>query len=184
MIKQTEFPFTRELDKDYEARLGKETTAEFLANRVYLPGYMALRQEDYDAKGGTFSFEVREPPVARGNIVDYLTPRGLHICVSQAGYALVENLIREGKAGDMDIEALRRILLSGRVKIGHLNEDFRRGVKLGNLVQARFDIKKFRLRTNSTLELDFDFQNRAVTGYMFSTIESRPVEQMNEDIRR
>ena len=73
----------------------EQSTTEFLANEVYLPGYMALANQDYDKKGATFDFNVREPPVARGDIVHYLTPRGLHICISQAGYALTEQMVNE-----------------------------------------------------------------------------------------
>jgi len=161
-----------------------ETTFEFLANRVYLPGYMALRQEDYDAKGAVFSFKVKEPPVARGNIVHYFTPRGLHICVSQAGYALVEHMAREGIAEGMEIDALRQTLLEGRVKITELYQKFRKEIGLTGQIQGRFDISRFRQGKLPVLKLDFAFENGAVEGNLVSVIAPRPMPQMNADLMR
>ena len=161
------------------------TTTEFLAEEVYLPGYMAIRKEDYDRNGGTFSFNVKEPPVARGEIVHYLTPRGLHICMSQAGYALVENMAREGLTEELDVSKLRETLTGGRVRIYEMDRiRFRREVGLTKPVQGKFTIQKFRLGKKPVLWLDFSIENSAVTGSFRSIIAPHPVPQTNADIMR
>jgi hypothetical protein len=160
------------------------TTFEFLANKVYLPGYMALRGEDYDSKGAIFNFDIKEPPVARGSIVHYFTPRGLHICVSQAGYALVEHLVSERLVDDLELSSLRQTLLEGRVKITELYQKFRKEIELGKPIQGRFDISRFRQGKLPILKLDFAFENGAVSGNLMSLIAPRPMPQMNQDLMR
>jgi hypothetical protein len=187
------------------------STTEFLAEEVYLPGYMAIAGADYDRRSATFDFNVKEPPVARGSIVDYLTPRGLHICISQGSYALVEHMAREGEFGERGVESLREAALDGRLKIAELNQRFRREieiaylrdtllegrikitelyqrfgreVKLGKPVQGRFDVKRFRFGRLPVLKLEFRFENDAVTGNMVSVIAPKPVPQTNIDIMR
>ena len=188
-----------------------KTVSEFLADEVYLPGYMALASEDYDKGSATFDFNVKEPPVARGDIVSYLTPRGLHICISQGSYALVEHMVREGEFGEWDIESirgaaldgrlriaklnqrlrreieiayLRDTLLDGRVKIAELYQRFGKEVKLGKPVQGRFDVKRFRFGRLPVLKLEFRFANDAITGNLVSVIAPEPVPQTNRDIQR
>jgi len=188
-----------------------KSTTEFLAEEVYLPGYMALANADYDRRSAIFDFDVKEPPVARGDIVNYITPRGLHICISQGSYALVEHMVREGEFGEWDIGSLRGAALDGRLKIAELNQRFRkeieiaylrdtllegrikitelyqrfgREVKLGKPVQGRFDVKRFRLGKLPVLKLEFRFANDAVTGNMVSVIAPKPVPQTNRDIMR
>lgn len=159
-------------------------TFEFLADEVYLPGYMLIGKADFDRQGATFDFNVREPPVARGSIVDYLTPRGLHICISQAGYALAENMVREGIIENIDIHALREVLLEGRVKITELYQKFRREVELSKPVQGRFNVSRFRPGKMPILKLDFDFGNRAIAGNLTSVIAPSPQPQTNKDLVR
>jgi hypothetical protein len=159
-------------------------TFEFLAEKVYLPGYMLLRKEDYDRKGATFEFEVKEPPVARSSIVNYLTPRGLHICLSQGSYALVENMAREGMLEDYDVSSLRENLLSGRGRITELYQKFRKEVGLSKPIQGRFDIYKLRLGKMPILKLDFSFANNAISGNLVSVIAPKPVPQTNQDLIR
>ena len=188
-----------------------ETTAEFLANQVYLPGYMGIISQDYDKKGAIFDFNVKEPPVARGDIVNYLTPRGLHICISQGSYALVENMVREGEFGDWNISEIREIALEGRLKIAELNQRFRREVQIAHLrdtlldgrvkitelyqrfgkevplskpVQGRFDVKKYRMGKLPILKLEFGFENNAITGNLTSVIAPHPTPQTNADLIR
>jgi len=164
--------------------LTQKTAFEFLADEIYLPGYMLLANEDYDKKGATFNFNVREPPVTRGDIVPYFTPRGLHICVSQAGYALVENMLREGLLDGLELQGLRETVLEGRVKITELHQKFRKEVRLSKPIQGRFDIERFRFGKLPVLKLDFGFANDAITGNLVSVVAPRPVPQMNSDIIR
>jgi len=161
-----------------------ETTTEFLANEVYLPGYMGIASQDYDKRSATFDFNVKEPPVARGKIVDYVTPRGLHICISQGSYALVENMVREGEFGELDIECLRNTLLEGRVKITELYQRFGKEIRLGKPIQGKFDVTRFRFGRLPILKLDFGFDNDAITGNLVSVIAPKPVLQTNRDIMR
>jgi len=161
------------------------TTRQFLAKEVYLPRYMALASEDYDEKGAIFSFNIREPNVVRGDIVHYVTPRGLHICISQGSYALVENMIKEGKIEEMDVSEIRKILLTGRVKIAELYQRFRREIELSeNTVQARFNLTRFRQGKTPILKLDFDFGNKAIQGNLVSMITPNPMPQTNSDLMR
>lgn len=162
-----------------------KTTFEFLADEVYLPGYMALTTENYDKKGAIFDFRVKEPPVT----IDvpqyrYFTPRGLHICVSQAGYALAEQIVREGKVEGIDIPTLRQTMLAGRIKVTELYQKFRKAIRLGKPIQGRFNLRKARLGKIPILKLDFGFENDAVTGYLTSVIARHPVPQTNVDIMR
>jgi len=155
-------------------------TFEFLEQKVYLPEYMTLFKADYDKNGGTFEFNLKEPKVTRGSFVNYFTPRGLHICVSQAGYALIENLAKEGQLEDMDIQTLRNVLLQGRVKIIELYQKFRKEIGLSKPIQGRFDISRLRLGRTPVLKLEFDFGNRAVNGNLVSIIAKRPTVQLNQ----
>ncbi len=188
-----------------------KTASQFLTEEVYLPGYMGISSEDYDRMGAIFEFNVKEPPVARGDIVDYLTPRGLHICISQGSYMLVEHMVREGKFGEWDIGGIREVALDGRLRIAKLNQRFRREieitylrnallegkvkiaklyqrfgreVKLGKPVQGRFDVKRFRFGKLPVLKLEFRFANDAITGNLVSVIAPKPVPQTNGDIMR
>jgi hypothetical protein len=187
------------------------TTTEFLAQKVYLPGYMGITSEDYNKDGATFDFRVKEPLVTRGNIVEYLTPRGLHICISQGSYALVENLIREDEFGEWNIETLRESALEGRVKITELNQKFKREIQIAHLreillegrvkitelyqkfgkevglgkpVQGRFNIERFRPGKMPILKLGFSFGNGAIIGKLTSVIAQKPTPQTNADIMR
>lgn len=159
-------------------------TFEFLKQKVYLPKYMTLISADYNLDGGKFEFNIKEPRVVRGDFVNYFTPRGLHICISQAGYALVEYLVSKGELGDLDILNLRGILLEGRVKITELYQKFRKEVGLSEPIPGRIDITRLRLGKTPVLKLDFEFGERAVIGNLTSIIAKKPMPQLNQDILR
>jgi len=158
-------------------------TFEFLEQQVYLPGYMTLDSAAYDANGAEFKFNLREPPVTRG-IVNYFTPRGLHICISQAGYALVEHLANKGVLGDLDVKNLREIAFEGRLKITDLFQKFRKEVRLSEPISGRIDITRLRLGKMPVLKLDFEFGKRAITGNLVSIIAPKSMSQLNQDILR
>lgn len=160
------------------------TTLQFLAEEVYLPGYMALSNEDYYRKGATFDFRVKEPPVVRGRIIDYFTPRGLHICVSQGGYAIVEHMVREGLLEGFEITALRDVLLEGRVKITELFQKFRREIEVSGPIPGRLDVRSYRAGKMPMLKLNFSFANGGITGNLVSVITPKPIHQTNTDILR
>ena len=157
---------------------------EFLSEDVYLPGWMLLVSEYYDRNGGTFSFNAREPPVAREQVVNYITPRGLHIYISQAGFALGEYLVKERQLEGLDVESFRELMLQGRMRIIELNQRFRRELELGKLIQGRFDITKLRLGKMPVLKLNFDFEKRAIYGDLTTVIAPFPVPQLNQYLIR
>jgi len=159
-------------------------TFEFLEQQIYLPGYMTLASAAYDANGAEFKFNLKEPPVTRGSFVNYFTPRGLHICISQAGYALVEHLANKGELGDLDVPNLRAIFLEGRIKITELFQKFRKELGLSEPIPGRIDITRLRLGKTPVLKFDFEFENRAVTGNLVSIIAPKPMSQLNQDILR
>lgn len=159
-------------------------TFEFLEQEIYLPGYMTLASAKYHDNGAGFLFNVREPPVVRGSIVDYITPRGLHICISQAGYALAENLIKEGEFKGLDLGTLREILLQGRVKITELFQKFRKEVGIVEPIPGEFIITRMRPGKTPVIKLDFNFAEGAITGNLVSMIVAKPTPQLNQDIVR
>jgi hypothetical protein len=159
-------------------------TFEFLKQKVYLPGYMALDSAAYDINGAEFKFNVKEPKITRGSFANYFTPRGLHICISQAGYALTEYLASKKELGDLDIPNLRTILLEGRVKITELYQKFRKEVGLLEPIPGRIDITRLRLGKTPVLKFDFEFGARAVTGNLVSIIAPKPMPQLNQDLLR
>jgi len=161
-----------------------KSVPEFLAEEVYMPGYMALSKVDYGIDWVTFDFRVKEPPVVRKGIIDYFTPRGLHICVSQAGYALVEHMVEEEQIEGFEVPTLREILLEGRVKITELYQKFRKEIETSKPIHGRLDIKRFRSGRMPVLKLDFSFANDAITGNLISVIAPKPVPQTNKDILR
>ena len=145
---------------------------------------MALYNADYGKNWATFDFNVKEPPVARGNIVHYFTPRGLHICVSQVGMALVENMVKEGLVEDISIPEFRNTVLEGRLKITELYQKFRKEVGLSKPLPGRIDVARFRQGRIPVLKLNFDFGNRAVNGNLVSVIAPKPTHQLNADLMR
>jgi len=157
---------------------------EFLSEQVYLPGYMAVREVDISRAGGKFLFDVKEPKVTRGNIVNYFTPRGLHICVSQAGYVLAENLAEEGLLGDLEINSLRAIFLQGRVKITELYQKFRKEIELTPSLSGTFNITQMRLGKTPVMKMNFEFGNKKAEGFLTSIIALSPTNQLNQDILR
>jgi len=159
-------------------------TLDFLREQVYMPGYMAVEQARLGKNNGEFLFKVREPIVTRGNIVNYFTPRGLHICVSQAGYTLVEHLAINGLLEDWNVNRLRNIFMQGRVKITELYQKFRKEVELTSLLSGTFDITQMRLGKTPVLKMDFEFGNGKVNGFFTSIIAPSPTHQLNQDILR
>ncbi len=158
------------------------TTFEFLERKVYLPGYMALTSGDYNGSRAIFGVQIKEPPVAR--VVNYFTPRELHIAVSQASFAIAEHLISEGRAEDMDIESFRRLVLEGRMRIVELNQSWRKEVEASRLIQGVFDIRRARNGRMPIVQLDFDFAEGAAYGNLTAVIARHPVPQTNADIVR
>ena len=162
---------------------GMPNTFEFLEQQVYLPEYMTLDSAVYAANGAKFKFNLKEPKVTRG-IVNYFTPRGFHICISQAAYALAEYLASKGELGDLDILNLRTIALEGRLKITELFQKFRKEIGLSKPIPGRIDITRLRLGKTPVLKFDFEFGARAVTGNLVSIIAPKPMSQLNQDILR
>ena len=130
-----------------------KTRFEFLKS-LYLPGYMGLQTEDYNGRGATFDFMPTEPPVAAIPI-GYVTPRGAHIFISQAGLCLVENVIQT-EGFDMSAEDFRQLTMEGRMKIVELNQKYRREVETNRNLQGRMDLTKIRWGKMPMIKIDFD----------------------------
>lgn len=158
------------------------TTFKFLSEKVYLPGYMVLGSEDYEKNNGFFDFNLAEPQVIKLPL-GYLTPRGTDLCIVQAAYAFVENLVKEGKI-DFDISKLRKIILEGRIKLIELNQKFRRDVGLSEKIQGKFTLTGFRLGRIPIAKFDFDLGNKAVSGDLVSVISPYKAIQINQDMLR
>ncbi len=167
-----------------KSQIEKLSTSEFLAEHVYLPGYMGLLEVDYDKKSALFKFNVKEPLVAKENIVNYLTPRGVHICISQAAYTITERIIQENDIEELDIATMRNLMLDGQTKMRGIYQDPKRVIKLGKPIQGKFNIIKMGMGKNPYLRLDFEFENKSVEGYFTNFITGHPVTPLNNYVLR
>ncbi len=158
-----------------------ETRFQFL-ERLYLPGYMGLQSEDYDKRSGVFDFTPMEPPVTILS-TKYLTPRGAHIFISQAGLCLVEHVLIDEEF-DMSIDEYRELTMDGRIKIIELNQKFRREIELDKVLQGRVDLTRIRWGRTPMIKMDFDLANNAITGNLTGVLAPKPMTQMNADILR
>lgn len=161
-----------------------KTTTQFLTEEVYLPGWMLITAQDYEGSRGVFGFSVKEPQVTRGPLSTYLTPRGVHICISQSSYALFEELVQQGRVSDLDIPTLRQYALQGRLKITELYQKFRREISLLQRIRGRMDLIKSRFGKMPIFKIDFVFENRAIEGNLVAVIAPHPAAQLNQDILR
>ena len=160
-----------------------DKTIEWLKNKFYLPGYMTLDKADQINKIGYFSFNLVEPPVARIDL-HYLTPRGNHICISQASYWLIEQFIELGKIDILDVEGLRNLTLVGRLKMVELNQKLRKEIKLDEIIQGKLTLTNFRPGKMPLVKMDFDLGERGVIGNLTAVLAPKPVHQINSDIMR
>jgi len=158
-----------------------ETRFKFL-ERLYLPGYMGLRTEDYNKRRGVFEFTPTEPPVTILS-TKYMTPRGAHIFISQAGLCLVEYIL-DNEGFDMSVQEYRELTMDGRMKIVELNQRFRREIALDKSLQGKVDLTKIRWGKLPMIIMDFDLANSAITGNLIGVLAPKPMPQMNADILR
>ncbi len=158
-----------------------ETRFQFL-DKIYLPGYMGLKTEDYDKRSGVFDFVPTEPPVTILS-TKYMTPRGAHIFISQAGLCLVEQVLNE-EGFDMSTEDYRKLAREGRMKIVELNQRYRREIPLDKGLQGKVNLTNIRWGKMPLIIIDFDIANRGITGNFVGVITPKPVPQMNSDIIR
>ena len=158
-----------------------ETRFQFLES-VYLPGYMELKTEDYDKLSGVFDFVPTEPPVTILPI-KYMTPRGAHIFISQAGLCLLEYVLNEEEF-DMGIEEYRELTKEGRMKIIELNQRYRKEIGLDRDLQGRVDLTKIRWGKMPMIKMNFNLANRAIIGSFTGVLAPKPMLQLNADILR
>ncbi|MBU0957211.1 MAG: hypothetical protein KKF56_00195 [Nanoarchaeota archaeon] len=158
-----------------------ETRFDFFKG-IYLPEYFGLLTEDYDGRTGVFDFKPIEPQVSIFS-ERYLTPRGAHIFISQAGFCLVEHVL-ETEEFPMSVEEYRELSIQGRMKIIELNQRYRREVGTNSNLQGRMDLTKVRGGTMPMIKIDFDLAGRAITGSLTGVLAPKPVPQMNADIVR
>jgi len=157
-----------------------ETRFQFLEG-LYYPGYMCLLSEDYDKRSGIFDFKPTEPPVFIPG--EYLTPRGAHIFISQAGICLIEAVL-ESEGFDMNADEYRELTAEGRLKIVELNQKYRREVGLDRDLQGKVALTGIRWGKMPMVRMDFDIANRAIRGNLVGVLVPKPVPQTNADIWR
>ena len=161
--------------------MAPETRFEFL-RELYLPGFMGLQTEDYRKREATFDFLPIEPQVTAIQL-GYVTPRGTHIFVSQAGLCLVEQtIITEGF--DMSPEEFRKLTMGGMMKITELNGKYRKELRNDEILQGRMKITRIRWGSTPVVRMDYGIGNGAARGNMEAILASEPVPQMNADILR
>ena len=155
-----------------------KTRFDFL-RELYLPGYMGLLTEDYDKRTAIFNFTPTEPHVFKA--ANYLTPRGAHIFISQAGLCLIENILVE-EGFNMSVEEYRALTSEGRMKIVELNQKYRKELGLNRELQGRVDLTGIRWGKLPMVKLNFDIGEHAITGNLIGVLAPRPVPQTNSDI--
>jgi len=160
-----------------------KSTFDWLENEIYLPGYMALISADQSNKTGYFNFRFVEPPVARIDL-HYLTPRGAHIGLSQASYWLIEKLAEVGKIDFINVADLRKFCFKGYLKMTRLTMNFRKEIKLDDIVQGKITITHLRPGKMPIIKMDYLLGERAWKGEINTAKESHPVPQTNSDIMR
>lgn len=143
---------------------------------------MGLRTEDYDNRSGVFGFKPIEPQVTILS-TKYLTPRGAHIFISQAGLCLLESIF-EKEGFDMSTEEYRELTMDGRMKIVELNQKYRRELTLDKNLQGKLNLTKIRWGKAPIVKVDFDIANRAITGNFVAIVAPKSTPQMNADIIR
>ncbi|MFH1823585.1 MAG: hypothetical protein ABH817_02630 [archaeon] len=158
-----------------------ETALEFMERRFYLPGYMCLRELSYQGDSIVFNFQPVEPPVTTH--IKYFTPRGLHLAISQGTYAFLEELAKNNQV-DLNHDQLREICLAGRLKLVEMSFRFRREIKLDKNLSGKLDLTKMRLGKMPLLKMDFDIEDRSLTGSLTGLISPIPVPQINQDVAR
>ncbi len=155
---------------------------EFMKTRMYLPGYMSVKTLDYRGDHLDFSFVPVEPQVTILSS-QYLTPRGMHICISQAVYAFAEELAERGRLG-LDVKELRDVYLKGRLKLVEMLHRMRRELETTSTLPGRLNLTKFRQGSMPVIKMDFDIGDNALCGYLVGVIAPRKVSQTNKDILR
>ena len=158
-----------------------KSTLEFLRDEIYLPGYLAVGNLDYSGNTVYFDFTPVEPPVARIPI-GYLTPRGVHIGISQSSICFVEERLLEQFG--VGLREFRDTASQGMLKLVEFNQRFRKEVGLDGKLQGKLVLTKSRHGKLPVIKMDFDIGNRAVSGEITGVVAPRPVPQTNADILR
>ncbi|MBU2576417.1 MAG: hypothetical protein KKF50_01725 [Nanoarchaeota archaeon] len=161
----------------------KTETAIDVLGRMYLSEFLTLgRDGDYGRNEAVFNFNPNEPPVALYQL-GYLTPRGLHICLSQAAYCFYEHLVRKERL-PFDIDIARDLYFDMRLRITELNQKFRREMPLRHF-QGKLSLDRMRIGKEISLaKISFDMSNRAITGDLTTVISPYSVPPTNADILR
>ncbi len=157
-----------------------QTALQFL-KKMYLPGFMSVINLDFSDNILYFDFMPVEPRVTV--LSDkYLTPRGSHICLSQASYCLFERLIQQKEIADT--QSVRNIAKQGRLKLVEFNQRFRIEIGLSKTLQGKLTITKLRPGRMPLIKIDFNLANRSITGNLTGVIAPHSVPQTNQDILR
>ncbi|GEM_PF-2365258 len=161
----------------------EKRTALDVLGEMYLPEFVALRDDgDYSGKSVVFNFNPNEPRVV-SHPLNYLTPRGLHLCLSQASYCFYEHLVMNEKMS-FDLNTARDIYFQMRLRITELNQKFRKEMRLSSF-QGKLNLDRLRVGDRFSLaRFSFDMGNRAIVGDLTTMIAPHSVPQTNIDTLR
>ena len=160
-----------------------DSAVDFLQQEVYVPGFMTIKNFSYSNNMGYFEFNPVEFKVSPLGSIDYLTPRGLHLCISQSTYSLMEELIENLDFG-FEKSYLREVVTQGRIKIKKLFQDFRREVKSNQLLEGKVELVDFRTGRMPLLVFDFNFGNKSILGWTKNVIAPNSLPQTNINLTR
>jgi len=156
-----------------------ETGKQFL-EKMYLPGFMTVVNDDYEGNEAWFDFHPVEPRVTVLSDI-YLTPRGTHICLSQSSYLFAEQLLENKEF--FNPEELQKLGFEGRLKLVRFNQRFRREVALSDVLQGKLTLTKLRPGKMPLLEMNFELgSKRDITGNLTGVIAPYSMPQTNADI--
>ena len=130
--------------------------------RMYLPNYITILSADYDRKSVLFKIKPMDFSVSN-HPVDYLTPRGTHLIISQGAYCFIEHLVKEGKI-DLTLPELRELYFDLRLQITRFSVDMRRGISLDRILQGKLTLTKLRNGKLPFIMMDFDLGNKSFSG--------------------
>jgi len=163
-------------------KIKMKSALEFLEKEVYLQGYMTIEKFEFFNHTGFFQFKPIEFLVSHLESIDYLTPRGLHLCLSQSTYVLGEELSKKNSEQNQII--LRNALLEGRVKIIELNQRFRKEIKTKQILEGELNLTNSREGRIPLYTWNFNFGNKSIYGNMITVIAPKPTPQTNKDLTR
>ncbi len=148
---------------------------------MYLPRYMSVMAVESRKESMTFDFVPVEPQVTVLSS-QYMTPRGAHVCVSQAVYAFAEEIAP--RLFGIDVKKLREVYLGGRLRLRKILFDHKKELETDGTFPGRLDLIRFRPGRIPYIEMNYDLGDGALVGFITGVIAPQTVPQTNQDILR